>query len=130
LKSRAIDIIAISTTLIVIAALGSFVKISIWPAYFFSTHESQFASLAVECNISVAAALESREISGSVDVAAFGTANNVSMVACHDLDVLASQMLSRGVSPFKLREIYLQSLEDERLPLWMLAEPPSFRWEK
>ena len=130
MKSRAIDLIAISTTLIMIVALGSVVKISIWPAYYFSTHESQFASIAVECNIAVAAASESREISGSVDVPALATANNVSMVACHDLDVLASQMLSRGVNLFRLREIYLQSLEDERLPLWMLAEPPSFRWEK
>ena len=122
--------IAISTTLLVIVALGSIIQISFWPAYYFWTHENQFVSLAVECNIAVAAASEFGETSGSVDVAALGTANDVSMVACHDLDILASQMLSHGVSPFKLREIYLQSLEDERLPLWMLAEPPSFRWEK
>ena len=130
LKSRAINLIAISTTLIAIVAVGSFVRISIWPAYYFSTHESQFASLAVECNIAVATASQSREISGSIDVPALATANHVSMVVCHDLDVLASQMLSRGVNPILLREIYLLSLEDERLPLWMLAEPPSFRWEQ
>ena len=80
MKSRAIDLIAISTTLIMIVALSSFVKIFIWPAYYFSTHESQFASVAVECNIAVAAASESRETSRTKDILALTTANNVSMV--------------------------------------------------
>ena len=130
MKSGVINLIAVSVTLIAFVAVTSFYRATINPAYYLSTHESQFASISLECNIAIASATESGGNTDETKTSSLITANHVSLVACHDLDVLAAKMLGRGVNLYRLREIYLNSLENEQLPLWMLSEPPRFRWER
>ena len=107
-----------------------FTKIVVYPAYLYSANKTEFVELATRCNIALESTMGISEQNYSATNHAEQIADQVAMVACHELNVLALQLLANGVSKHRLRFMFLKSLEDERVPLWMLSKPPAFQWEE
>lgn len=127
------SIMAFSLLSIAILLIADFYTVTVRPALYLIVNQENFVTSATECNLALSNVRESDYISRDVGSIMRDQATNskyVTLAVCHDFDLLATRMLSHGVDEYRLRELYIQSLESERLPLRLLAEPPKFRWER
>lgn len=122
--------ISISIVAISIVCVLLFTKMIVYPTYLYFVNKNSFMDLSTGCNIGLASTAGTPENAHSASNQSELVADQVALVACHEMNILALRLLANGVSEHRLRYMFLKSLEDERVPLWMLSNPPEFQWEK
>lgn len=129
--SRAVrNLFVASVAILCFLATAAFIHSIVVPAILIGFHEREFQSLSVECGVALVNAGREMPNIDSFHNDQLRSSRNVELVACHRLRALAYRLLRGGVSNHYLREIFIRSMEDDKLPLWVQAEPPNFPWER
>ena len=125
-RLQSVAILAISMVLV-----AQFVVTEVRPRLYSAALESAYATAAAGCQISLSA-LGAKSNAGVGESTQFGAdlqlSLRIELVACHELDLLRSQLLASGVHEEGLRAICLSALEDERVSIEPLGATTGACW--